>query len=382
VKNLEIFWRFLLLGLMSFGGPAAHLGYFRILFVTRLQWLDEHTYTRLIALSHFLPGPSSSQVGFAIGLQRAGVVGAFLAFIAFTLPSFVILYLLAIAQVDYQDSKLFQGLISGLKLFAVVVVLDAVASMSKAFIKERLTFIIFLLATSYLIFFSGIVNQIVVLIVATSFGVLFLKADSKDAVPEKSPKLNKVALILFVALLVGLPFLVDFSSTLKLFTSFYQAGSLVFGGGHVVLPLLQESLVASVRKDELLIGYAAAQAVPGPMFTISSYLGATMMTDAPFVGAMIATLAIFLPGFLLILGLHDSWESYAKKPKFVGAIKALNATVVGLLVTVLYDPVITHAISSYWHVILVLLGIYLLRIRKVPIIYLVLLFGGIGMINS
>jgi len=299
---IDIFYRFLLLGLVSFGGPIAHIAYFKKTFVDKLKWFDDESYSKIVALSQFLPGPSSSQVGFTIGLKRGGIFGGVLAFIAFTLPSFLFLYFLWYFGVFQNDNSYINSVIYALKLFAVVVVLDATFGMFKSFCKDKNTIAIFIFASILLILFSSIFNQIFVLILCAILGFLFIKIENKNK--EKIILPNFLVLGIFLVLLF-LAFSFEFKNELiNLFFDFYKSGSLVFGGGHVVLPLLQESLGNQVFNDTFLIAYSLAQTVSGPMFTIATYLGADIIKDSPFVGALVATFGIFLGGFLLILAFY------------------------------------------------------------------------------
>ena len=376
----ELFWRFLALGCISFGGPVAHLGYFRTAFVDRLKWLDEASYGRLVALSQFLPGPSSSQVGFAIGYQRAGVAGGVAVFLGFTLPSFVLLYLLAIAGSTVTDTVYFGGFVKGLKLLAVVVVADAVLGMYATFCRRRLTGALCILTASALLVAPSMATQFAVLAVGALAGWRFLRA------PEASPggrlHFSWLPLTLFFLLLIGLPLLASLSPDLDLLSRFYQAGSLVFGGGHVVLPLLQQTVGDALPIDRFLLGYAAAQAIPGPMFAMSAFLGAGMNPDHALAGALIAVLGIFLPGFLLILSFHDTWETLARKPGAAGAVAGVNAAVVGLLLAALYQPVFVNAVFSPLDLALAIIGFFLLRVLRLPILALVAFFAAAGMLAA
>ncbi|MYJ00347.1 MAG: chromate efflux transporter, partial [Gemmatimonadetes bacterium] len=246
----ELFWRFLALGCISFGGPVAHLGYFRTAFVDRLKWLDEASYGRLVALSQFLPGPSSSQVGFAIGYQRAGVAGGVAVFLGFTLPSFVLLYLLAIAGSTVTDTVWFGGFVKGLKLLAVVVVADAVLGMYSTFCRRRLTGALCILTASALLIAPSMATQFAVLAAGALAGWRFLRAP--EAPPGGRLCFSWLPLALFFLLLIGLPLLASLSPDLDLLSRFYQAGSLVFGGGHVVLPLLQQTVGDALPIDRFL----------------------------------------------------------------------------------------------------------------------------------
>lgn len=377
----EIFYKFLLLGFVSFGGPMAHLGYFRKTFVEKLKWLDEATYVRLVALSQFLPGPSSSQVGFSIGLKRGGLAGGIAAFIAFTFPSFFILYLLATFDISQNDNTIINGIIAGLKLFAVVIVADAVLGMFKNFCKDKVTIVIFLSATSILLLFHSAYIQIFVLIIAALFGGIFIKNKPNSQYTE-TKKIKLFPFILFLILLFLLPFFATFNDMIKTFTAFYEAGSLVFGGGHVVLPLLKQSLGDMVTNESFLVGYSLAQAVPGPMFTIASYLGADILNSSPFFGALISTIAIFLPGFLLILSFWDSFESYTKKGRVLNAIAGVNAAVVGLLTAILINTVFPSGVHSYVDFSIVAIGLYGFRKFKIPVLYMITLFILIGIASN
>lgn len=376
----ELFWRFLALGCISFGGPVAHLGYFRTAFVDRLKWLDEAAYGRLVALSQFLPGPSSSQVGFALGYQRAGIAGGIAVFLGFTLPSFLLLYLLAIAGSAVTETVWFGGFVKGLKLLAVVVVADAVVGMYATFCKRRLAGALCILTASALLVVPSMATQFAVLAAGALAGWRFLR------VPEASPggrlRFSWLPLTLFFLLLIALPFLASLSPDLDLFSRFYQAGSLVFGGGHVVLPLLQQTVGDALPIDRFLLGYAAAQAIPGPMFAMSAFLGAAMSPDHALAGALIAVLGIFLPGFLLILSFHDTWETLARKPGAAGAVAGVNASVVGLLLAALYQPVFVNAVFSSLDFALAVIGFFLLRALRLPILALVAFFAAAGILTA
>ena len=376
----ELFWRFLALGCISFGGPVAHLGYFRTAFVDRLRWLDEAAYGRLVALSQFLPGPSSSQVGFAIGYQRAGVAGGVAVFLGFTLPSFVLLYLLAIAGSTVTDTVYFGGFVKGLKLLAVVVVADAVIGMYSTFCRRRLSGALCMLTASALLVVPSMATQFAVLAAGALAGWRFLR--TPEAPPGGRLRFSWLPLTLFFLLLIGLPLLASLSPDLDLFSRFYQAGSLVFGGGHVVLPLLQQTVGDALPIDRFLLGYAAAQAIPGPMFAMSAFLGAGMNPDHALAGALIAVLGIFLPGFLLILSFHDTWETLARKPGAAGAVAGVNASVVGLLLAALYQPVFVNAVFSSLDLALVIIGFFLLRALRLPILALVAFFAAAGMLAA
>ena len=377
----EVFWRFLALGCISFGGPAAHIGYFQRTFVQKLKWLDDDAYARLISLSQFLPGPGSSQIGFALGYRRAGIFGAMAAFIGFTLPSFLLLYFLATTTLDESANGILVGMVHGLKLLAVVVVADATLGMFKSFCQDKISISIAVFTAIALLVMPHLWTQIGVLALAALVGAFYSKSNTRPNVQQQAGAggFKLLPLLVFLVLFAGLPFLSGLSSWAQLFSGFYQAGSLVFGGGHVVLPLLQQTVGDAMDTDRFLMGYAAAQAVPGPMFTMATFLGAEMSVTNSLLGAFTATLAVFLPGFLLVLSLQGVWESLAAKPKVAGAAWGINAAVVGLLFSALYQPVFTSAVSSSMEMALVILGFFLLRVIKLPIVWLVLGFALVGM---
>ena len=374
---IAIFRQFFLLGCMSFGGPAAHLGYFKHHFVDSLRWLSISRYSQLISLSQALPGPGSSQVSFAIGVERAGVLGGITAFIGFTLPSFLIMTLLAISA--HQFDAVYFAVITGLKLFAVVIVADATLSMAKSFCSNLILKLIAVISTLALVLLPMLSTQIIILLIAAAIGAIWplLKlSDLSQQTSSEQGKVNWVALSLF-ALLLGVSF-IPIGQEFALFAPFYQAGAMVFGGGHVVLPVLQTG-VPTLSDDQFLTAYASAQAIPGPMFTIATYLGAQLNTEQPIMGAIIATLLIFTPGFLLMLAFQKSWINLASKPRFASSIAALNAAVVGFLAAALYSPIWTSAINSVWHIALVIAAFAWLRMKKPPIWWLLLLFIGVGL---
>lgn len=369
---LQIFKTFFWLGWISFGGPAAHIGYFRHTFVEKRKWVSDEEYAQLVALSQFLPGPGSSQVGFGLGYKKGGLTGACAAFLGFTLPSVVIMLLLALVSSQVTETALFQHIVHGLKLLAVVVVADAAWGMYKNFCKTPLTVALCVATAFALLVFSGIATQMLVLLIAALIGVVMLKGENHATTTRFKPSI--APLLTFVTLLVALPWAASSQPLLKLFNEFYQAGSLVFGGGHVVLPLLQNIVGEQISQDAFLTGYAAAQAVPGPMFTFATYIGYVLHPSAPILGAVVATLAVFLPGFLLMLGVLKNWQQLAANPRVSGALQGVNAAVVGLLVAALYQPVFTSAVVSGLDVGLVLVGFYLQKQLKLPILALVLFF--------
>jgi chromate transporter len=374
-----IFKIFFWLGWVSFGGPAAHIGYFRQAFVEKLKWLDDSEYAQIVALSQFLPGPGSSQVGFALGYKRGGLSGACAAFLGFTLPSVLIMLTLAMVSSQITDTVLFQNIVHGLKLLAVVVVADATWGMYKNFCQTKLTAGLCGATAISLLLAPGIQTQMLVLIIAGVVGTLYLKKESGIAAEPFKPTLTP--LVIFAVLLFGLPLITHTVPLLGLFNDFFQAGSLVFGGGHVVLPLLQNIVGDNLSSDAFLTGYAAAQAVPGPMFTFATYIGYEL-SDTPILGALVATLGIFLPGFLLLLGVLKNWQSLAGKPAVTGSISGVNASVVGLLLAALYQPVFTSAVVAPVDIALVITGFYLLKKLNISILWMIVFFVGTGIVNN
>lgn len=368
----SIFKIFFGLGWISFGGPAAHIAYFRQTFVQKLNWLDDSEYAQLVALSQFLPGPGSSQVGFAIGYKRGGLAGAGAAFLGFTLPSIIIMLALAMVSSQAMGTAVFQNVVHGLKLLAVIVVADATWGMYKNFCQSKLTAGLCVLTAIILLIAPSVMTQMLILIAAGFVGAQYLK--EKSTKPAQSFKPSIAPLALFAILLFGLPAIAHLAPMLGLFSDFYQAGSLVFGGGHVVLPLLQNILGEQLSQDTFLTGYAAAQAVPGPMFTFSTYLGYQLSSDAPIIGALVSTFGVFLPGFLLLLGVLKNWQALAKKTLVSGAINGVNASVVGLLLAALYQPVFTTAVTSPTDVALVIAGYYLFKKLKLSVLWMIMFF--------
>lgn len=342
-----VFLTFLGLGLTSFGGPVAHLGYFREAFVVRRRWIDEEAYADLVALCQFLPGPASSQVGLGIGLAKAGLPGAAAAWLGFTMPSALALIAFGYGVVAFSDA-LPPGLLHGLKVAAVAVVAQAVWGMGKGLTPDAPRITVAVLAAAVVLALPGPVAQVGVILAGAAIGLALFKApdpaSAKGLGIEVGRGLAVAALATFFGLLVGLPLLAAAmpSQTLALVDSFYRAGSLVFGGGHVVLPLLQSEVVPPgwVSADAFLAGYGAAQAVPGPLFTFAAYLGAVMGPEPTgFLGGMICLLAIFAPSFLLVVGALPFWEELRRQTRVRQALVGVNAAVVGLLLAALYDPV-------------------------------------------
>ncbi|WP_323010867.1 chromate efflux transporter [Paracoccus sp. (in: a-proteobacteria)] len=347
----EVFAAFLKLGVTSFGGPIAHLGYFRDEFVLRRRWLSEAAYADLVALCQFLPGPTSSQVGFALGLMRAGWGGALAAFMAFTLPSAVFLIILALTATSI-EGPLAQGLLHGLKIVAVAIVAQAVLGMSRSLCPDRERASIAVAAVLLLAVAPGSVGMMLAILFGTGAGAVLRRGQVVDETRSSVPvpkALGAAALVAFATLLAALPVFASLNQGLALADSFYRAGALVFGGGHVVLPLLEAETVQSgwVSAGTFLTGYGATQAVPGPLFTFAAWLGASMTLPPNGVfGATIALLALFLPGFLLLIAALPFWGWLRARRIAQSAMQGANAAVVGILGTALYNPVFTSAVVS------------------------------------
>lgn len=378
----EVFGAFLRLGLTSFGGPVAHLGYFRDEFVTRRRWLSEIAYADLVALCQFLPGPASSQVGFALGLMRAGWRGALVAFLGFTLPSAIALILFAYGAA-HLGGPLAEGALHGLKLVAVAVVAQAVWGMSKALGPDPPRIAIALGAVGLLALMPGSVGMIGAIMLGAVAGLALPRgtalAEGHLAIPVPR-RVGVAALALFAALLVALPLLAGAGQGLAVISAFYRAGALVFGGGHVVLPLLESEVVAPgwISADQFLAGYGAAQAVPGPLFTFAAYLGAEL-GSAPhgIFGAALALVAVFLPGFLILIGALPFWNSFRARPTAQALMRGANAAVVGILAAALYTPVFTSSVAGLADFALALLCFALLMIWRLPA-WAVVLLGALG----
>lgn len=370
----EVLVVFLRLGLTSFGGPVAHLGYFREAFVTRRRWLSEHAYADIVALCQFLPGPASSQVGMVVGLSRAGYAGALAAWVGFTLPSAVALVLFALGLSHY-GNVIPAGALHGLKVAAVAVVAQAVWGMARSLCPDAPRITLMTLAAVAVSIVPSPLCQLGVMIVAGLIGArLFRSVDAVPHEPLPVPVSRGVALlclVAFAALLVVLPLAARASSShaLALFDAFYRAGALVFGGGHVVLPLLQAAVVPPgwVDNDTFLAGYGAAQAVPGPLFTFAAFLGAAG-TLAPngWVGGALCVVAIFAPSFLLVFGALPFWERVRRHGATRAALAGVNAAVVGLLLAALYNPVWTSAVLTPADFALALLALIALAVWRVP----------------
>lgn len=383
----EVFRAFLRLGLTSFGGPVAHLGYYRAEFVERRKWLDEHTYADIVALWQFLPGPTSSQVGITLGTMRAGWLGAFAAWLGFTMPSALVMILFGYGVTRFGDLS-GAAWLHGLKIVAVAVVAQAVWGMARSLAPDKERASVAVGAAILALAVPTALGQVGAIVAGGLIGWGLL-ADRAQVRATPTPlaihlprSLSIAAAVLFFALLLGLPLLAAAvpAQPIRLFDSFYRSGALVFGGGHVVLPLLQAEVVPPgwVSNDAFLAGYGAAQAVPGPLFTFSAYLG-TVSEPAPngWVGGMLCLVAIFLPSFLLLIGALPFWDALRRRPQVQAALLGINAAVVGLLLAALYRPVWTSAIFGPADFALGIVAFLLLALWAVPP-WLVVILGALA----
>ena len=385
----EVLRAFLKLGLTSFGGPIAHLGYFRDEFVVRRKWIDETGYADLVALCQFLPGPASSQVGFALGLLRAGPLGALAAWCAFTLPSAFLLVLFAFGATAF-GGPLGTGVIHGLKIVAVAVVAQAIWGMAQKLTPDRKRAAIALAAVLIVVFAAGSAGQVAAIVMGGLAGLWLCRDLTVTTIGHLTFPVSRLAgaaaLALFFVLLAALPLLSANSGAhvVALVDSFYRSGALVFGGGHVVLPLLQAEVVPPgwISADRFLAGYGAAQAVPGPLFSFAAYLG-TAMGPKPngIAGAAVCLVALFLPGLLLVIGALPFWDTFRTRRMAQAAMRGTNAAVVGILAAAFYSPVWTSAIFSPRDFALALLGFVLLTAWKLPpwIVVVLLAAGGVAL---
>lgn len=366
---MEILFVSTRLGLTSFGGPTAHIAYFHEEYVRRRKWMDEKSYADLVALAQFLPGPASSQVGIGIGVARAGVLGGIISFIGFTLPSVIVLILFALLLTEIDVGS--AGWIHGLKIVAVAVVAHAILGMTKKLTPNLKTKVIALFALIGVLIWQTPFTQISIILLAAVVGFfLFTQYENNETANLQfsiTKKVSVICLVLFFGLLILLPFLREVTGSywIVIFDSFYRSGSLVFGGGHVVLPLLEQELVPTgwITEASFLAGYGATQAVPGPLFTFAAYLGAVMNG---WQGGLIATIAIFLPAFLLILGVLPFWDDIRNNPKMKGAIVGVNAAVVGILSAALYHPIWTSSIVTITDFIVAIILFSMLAFWKLP----------------
>lgn len=371
---LEVLLIFLRLGVTCFGGPIAHIGYFRDEFVVRRRWLNERAYADLVGLCQFLPGPASSQVGFSIGLMRAGYAGGLAAWAGFTLPSALILVLFAYGA-NALAGPTGAGLLHGLKLVAVAIVAQAVWGMARTLCPDRTRASIAVTAALIVLFAISPLAQIAAIVLGGLAGLWLCRSvqtsDGEHITVPVSHRAGIVALALFLALLFGLPVLACHGAPegVSLFDAFYRSGALVFGGGHVVLPLLHEAFVTSgwVSDDTFLAGYGAAQAVPGPLFTFAAYLGAVVgQSPHGVAGAAFGLFGIFLPGILVLIGALPFWDTFRSQRAVQATMRGVNAAVVGLLGAALYTPVWTSAVRSVADFGIVLVGFVLLTVWRAP----------------
>ena len=369
---IEVLLIFLRLGLTSFGGPIAHLGYFRDAFVTRRKWLSESEFADLVALCQFLPGPASSQVGFALGVSRAGLLGGLAAWTGFTLPSALLLFAFAQAASSLKGA-VSQAAIHGLKIVAVAVVAQAVWGMARTLAPDARRAAIAVIAALIVLFAAGSLAQIAAILLGAVAGYFVcrqaLAAPTGHLAFPVGRHFGIAMLALYAVLLVALPLLAMQSHAVAVFDAFYRSGALVFGGGHVVLPLLRDAVASKgwVSPDVFLAGYGAAQAVPGPLFTFSAFLGSVLnMPPNNLAGAALALVAIFLPGILVLLGALPFWDDLRKRLSAQAVMRGVNAAVVGILAAALYNPLWTTAILGWRDVALALAGFAALTFLKAP----------------
>src|SRR5699024_3969118 len=377
---LEIFLVSTRLGLTSFGGPTAHLGYFHEEYVQRRKWMGEKSYADLVALAQFLPGPASSQVGIGIGVMHAGILCGIISFLWFTLPSVIALILFALLLTGFDIGN--AGWIQGLKIVAVAIVAHAIIGMAKNLTPDLKRKAIALFALIGTLLWHSAFTQVGVILIAAFFGILLFKQhDEVEEARSNFPiakRVSVICLLLFFGLLFLLPVIREVTGSywIALFDSFYRSGSLVFGGGHVVLPLLEQELVPNgwISEESFLAGYGATQAVPGPLFTFAAYLGTVMKG---WQGGLVATVAVFLPAFLLILGALPFWDSLRNNPKIKGAIMGVNAAVIGILISAFYFPIWTSSILAPIDFALAAILFSMLAYWKLPP-WIIVLTGAIG----
>ena len=387
----EVFLAFLKLGVSSFGGPIAHLGYYREELVVRRKWLDETSYADLVALCQFLPGPASSQVGFSLGVLRGnGLLGGLAAWFAFTMPSAVIMFAFAMGAASFTGPAA-EGFLHGLKLVAVAVVAQAIWGMARSLTPDRPRAAIALAAVVIVVSFAGSLAQVSAIALGALAGLWLCRGETPPASGHLNFPVRRfgggIALVLFAALLLLTPVAVAAtgSHALAMFDAFYRSGALVFGGGHVVLPLLQAQVVSPgwVSNETFLAGYGLAQAVPGPLFTFAAYLGAVMNSPPNgLAGAAIALVALLLPGMLLVYGMLPFWDAMRTRAAAQAAMRGTNAAVVGILGAALYNPVWTSAVMSPRDFALALAGFLLLTVWKTPPWVVVVLLAAAGALSA
>lgn len=381
---IQVFLVFLKLGFTAFGGPVAHLAFFREEFVVRKKWITESDYAEIVALCQFLPGPASSQVGLTIGLSRAGYLGSLAAWLGFTMPSAILLVLLALGYSNYGD-VIPLGLLTGLKVVTVAVVAQAVWGMSKSICIDNARITIMLFSAIGLLVFQSVFAPLVVIVVAGVVGVWLFKPSLNMTESQLTLSISRFSgalwFFVFIVFLFGLPIIQLFveQPIVDIVSAFFRSGSLVFGGGHVVLPLLESEMVKTgwVTKDAFLAGYGATQAVPGPLFTFSAFLGGVLNGPISGVfGALLALVSIFLPSFLLVYAILPFWQSLRVKPQIRAALAGINASVVGILFAALYQPVFVGGVSGTNDFIGVIIAFGALMYWKLPP-WLVVIAGGV-----
>ncbi|WP_169081579.1 chromate efflux transporter [Paenibacillus sp. PL91] len=374
----EVFWTACKLGVTSFGGPIAHIGYFRDEYVVRRQWLNERAFADLVTLCQFLPGPASSQLGMAIGVNRAGIAGAIAAWLGFTLPSAMLMVAFAYGADILSVSD--AGWLQGLKLAAVAIVAQAVWSMSRTLAPDRLRGTLALGAAGIAILVPGMYGQLLPLVLCAVIGLLLLKPQEESVQPEKNHLPQPIGrvlagsmLMLFFLLLLVLPIISRWTgaSLLSFIDGIYRAGSLVFGGGHVVLPMLEAEFLGTgagqLTNDQFMSGYGAVQAVPGPLFTFAAYIGAALQQGPMrIVYAGIALIAIFLPSFLLVIGALPFWEALKQNKAAQAALRGINAGIVGILLAALYDPIFVDTVSTSIQFVFVIVLFIFIQLWKRP----------------
>ncbi|WP_414044036.1 chromate efflux transporter [Macrococcus sp. EM39E] len=379
-RLLEIFLVALKLGVTSFGGPVAHLGYFRAEYVEKRKWLSDKVYQDLVSLCQFLPGPASSQVGIGIGLMRGGIMGAILAFLGFTLPSVLVL----IAAVYFMETlDIDINFIKGLLIVAIAVVLHALVGMGKNTLTNVTAVLIFLLSVVVALLFPSAYTQILIIIVTGLIGMVVYKVESKKETPlniKVSKSMSITSLVLLLVLMICLPIVAQIVNNdwIHMFDKLFRGGLLVFGGGHVVLPLLQSTFVPDMLDLEtFLAGYGLTQAMPGPLFTFGSYIGASLFG---VIGGLVAMIAIFLPAFLLVIGTLPFWASLREHRLMGQALKGVNAGVLGILGAAWINPIMMHTITHWMDIVFSLILFGLLYFAKLPPWVIVVLGIIIGLI--
>jgi chromate transporter len=385
-STIPVFLVFLKLGFTAFGGPVAHLAFFREEFVVRKRWITESDYSEIVALCQFLPGPASSQVGLTIGLSHAGYLGSLAAWLGFTMPSAILLLLLALGYSSY-GNVIPLGLLTGLKIVTVAVVAQAVWGMSKSICVDNTRITIMLLSAAGLLLYQSVYTPLAVIFFAGILGVWLFKPTLDMTESKLTFSISSLSgalwFLVFILFLFGLPIIQLFvdQPLVDVVSAFFRSGSLVFGGGHVVLPLLEAEMVKTgwVTKDEFLAGYGATQAVPGPLFTFSVFLGAILNGPISGIfGALVALVSIFLPSFLLVYSILPFWRSLRVKPRIRSALAGINASVVGILFAALYQPVFVSGVSETNDFIGVIMAFGALMYWKLPPWLVVIAGGAIG----